>query len=156
MTNAKTQTTGSYITNWVSSFKKWSFSTIFSLQSCNNRCYEYPCLHFVSHHTCAECIMLAISGSVFLSFHLVGQILVSAYLAQRASDAVEKPATALEQNSGQILAIRYLQNTENILSSCLYHTSIPNLNKYVFVLGCRHSYCKSDECISSRSLLLQA
>lgn len=33
---------------------------IFSLQPYNSRCSEYPRLHFVSHHTCALCIMRVI------------------------------------------------------------------------------------------------
>lgn len=70
-------TVGSVNSKSESYFKKWSSSTIRSLQSYNSRCSDYPRLHFVSHHTCTLCIMLVISGSVFMPFHLFFCVLFS-------------------------------------------------------------------------------
>lgn len=93
-------------------------------------------------------------------------ILALTYLTRTYSNTVgERKKKTTKENSNCTWAkvwadfsnYTHLRNTENILSNCLYHSPPPHyLNKYIFLLGCQHSCFKRDECISSRSLLLQA
>lgn len=65
------------------------------------------------------------------------------------------------RDTAQVLAIKHLPNTENILPGCLCHVFVaaaaPSpaaLNKYISLRCCQRSSFKSDECISALGFII--
>lgn len=124
-----------------------------SLQSCCNGCSDYPPSSFCEsshlrcmHHASYFWICVHAFSPGFLLFFFLRRDFSSRLLGSHIQQEKKKKKTALAPP----------RNTANLLSISLSLSLAAYLNKYIFLLACRHSCFESDECISSRSLLLQA